>query len=257
MNDAPRLDSTLSKGLSVLETLAASRRSKGVSELSRELGLTKSNTYRLLQTLSALGYVSHEADKTYRATLKCWQVGRAAVENLGLRAVAAPLLSYLAEITGETVYLAVRQGIQIVHIDRVDGAKPIRPWSLVGGSVPIHCVGSGKALLAHDYTRLRPLLAGRLVASTLRTITDLARLDADVAATRARGYAVDACEFADGVYSIGAAILLPDGGAAGALSVVVPDVNLAADGVARIGGLVVHAARSVSDRIARLNGPNV
>ena len=67
---ATRLDSTLSKGLRTLETLNANRGSLGVSELSRRLGLTKSNTFRLLQTLVALGYVRQERDKTYSATLK-------------------------------------------------------------------------------------------------------------------------------------------------------------------------------------------
>ena len=71
-----RLDSTLSKGLRVLETIAGSRGGIGVSELSRRLDLTKSNTFRLLQTLVALGFVRQESDKTYSATLKTWQVGR-------------------------------------------------------------------------------------------------------------------------------------------------------------------------------------
>ena len=71
----PKVDSTLSKGLAILENLAASQGSKGVTELSRELELTKSNTFRLLQTLNTLGYVKHLDDKTYAATLKTWQVG--------------------------------------------------------------------------------------------------------------------------------------------------------------------------------------
>jgi DNA-binding IclR family transcriptional regulator len=65
----PRVDSTLSKGLSILENLAASSTGKGVTDLSKELGLTKSNTFRLLQTLTTLGYVEHRTDKTYAATL--------------------------------------------------------------------------------------------------------------------------------------------------------------------------------------------
>ena len=51
----PKVDSTLSKGLSILENLSAAPAGKGVTKLSKELGLTKSNTFRLLQTLTALG----------------------------------------------------------------------------------------------------------------------------------------------------------------------------------------------------------
>ena len=110
----PKVDSTLSKGLSILENLVASQEGKGVTDLSKELGLTKSNTFRLLQTLVTLGYVQHLPDKTYSATLKTWRVGRASVENLNLRELAAPELSFLSQETGETVYLAVREGLSVV-----------------------------------------------------------------------------------------------------------------------------------------------
>ena len=115
----PRVDSTLSKGLSILENLAASSSGKGVTDLSKELGLTKSNTFRLLQTLTTLGYVKHRPDKTYAATLKTWQVGRASVESLNLRELAAPELLILSQETGETVYLAVRENLNVIYIDKV------------------------------------------------------------------------------------------------------------------------------------------
>ena len=66
-----RVDSTLSKGLSILETLAVSREGMGVTELSKRLDLTKSNTFRLLQSLATLGYVRQNADKTSESAL--WQ----------------------------------------------------------------------------------------------------------------------------------------------------------------------------------------
>jgi len=65
--NAPKLDSTLSKGLTILEALTDAKSAKGVTELAKELGLTKSNTFRLLQTLRALGYVKHTANRNYAA----------------------------------------------------------------------------------------------------------------------------------------------------------------------------------------------
>jgi DNA-binding IclR family transcriptional regulator len=249
---APRVDSTLSKGLAILENLAAARGGKGVSDLARDLGLTKSNAFRLLQTLSALGFVRQEPDKTYRATLKTWQVGRAVVENLNLRQVATPLMQYLWTETGETIYLAVREGLNVVYIDKLESRKPIRSWNPVGGSAPIHATGTGKAMLAADYGRLRPLLPGNLTRYTDETLTSLTDLDRDIEATRARGFAVDRGEFRERIYSIGAAILLPDGSLAGAMGVSVPDVNLAEGGADRIGALVTHAARAVSEKLAQV-----
>lgn len=243
------MDSTLSKGLAVLETLLAARGSKGVTELARDLSLTKSNTFRLLQTLSALGYVKRLEDKTYAPTLKTWRIGRALIENLNLRELAGPEMRHLSQETGETVYLAVPEDLSVIYIEKIDSRKPIRSWNDVGGAAPIHCVGTGKAILAANYDRLRDQLSGNLTRHTERTLTSLARLDADIAATRARGYALDTGEFRERILSFGAPILLPDGVAVGAIGISLPDVNLPVDGEDRIGALVSGAADSVSTKL--------
>lgn len=247
----PKVDSTLSKGLSILENLAGSQTAKGVTELSKELGLTKSNTFRLLQTLTTLGYVQHKADKSYAATLKTWRVGRASVENLNLRELAAPELSYLSNETGETVYLAVRENLSVVYIDKVDSQKPIRSWNAVGGTAPLHCVGTGKAILAADYARLRDQIRGALTHHTEKTLTDLEALEADIAATQAQGYAFDTGEFRDRILSFGAAITLPGGEPVGALGISLPDINLPENGIDHYGALVSHAAQSISVKLGR------
>jgi DNA-binding IclR family transcriptional regulator len=249
---APRLDSTLSKGLSILEKLTTLKTGMGVSELSRDLGLTKSNTFRLLQTLSALGYVRREPNKTYSATLKTWQVGRSVVENLNLRTAASKMMLYLSEETRETIYLAVRDGLNVVYIDKVESTKPIRSWNPIGGTAPIHCVGTGKAILAADYRLLRDQVAGSLVRFTDRTITDISELDKDMAETQLRGYAIDTGEFRQNILSFGAKIDLPNGETVGALGVSVPDVNLRDGSMERIGAHVQHAARTVSENLSRL-----
>lgn len=248
----PRVDSTLSKGLAILEKLTSLKSGMGVSDLSRELGLTKSNTFRLLQTLLALGYVRREADKTYAATLKTWQVGRSVVENLNLRAAASQMMQYLADETNETIYLAVRDGLSIVYIDKVESTKPIRSWNPIGGTAPIYCVGTGKALLSVEYRQLRDQVAADLKPFTERTLISLDALDADMAATRMRGYAIDTGEFRPNTMSFGAAIVLPNGEPVGALGVSVPDVNLKDGDVERIGAHVQHAAQAVSKNLGRL-----
>ncbi|MEM8774036.1 MAG: IclR family transcriptional regulator [Pseudomonadota bacterium] len=248
----PRVDSTLSKGLSILEKLTSVKVSMGVSELSRELGLTKSNTFRLLQTLVALGYVRREPDKTYAATLKTWQVGRSVVENLNLRTAAAEMMAFLSEETKETIYLAVRDGLNVVYIDKIDSLKPIRSWNPIGGTAPIYCVGTGKAMLSADYPILRDQVGQLLKPFTDKTITDINALDKDMAKTRLRGYAFDAGEFRQNILSFGANIVLPDEEVVGALGVSVPDVNLSEGDVDRIGALVQHAARAVSKNLRML-----
>ncbi len=248
----PKVDSTLSKGLAILENLAASQGSKGVTELSRELELTKSNTFRLLQTLNTLGYVKHLDDKTYAATLKTWQVGRSSVENLNLRAAAAPEMAYLSQETGEAIYLAVPEGLNVIYIDKVESLKPIRSWNPVGGSAPIYCVGTGKAILSSNFEQFREKLNGQLARYTDRTLTTLDELETDVQETRKQGYAFDRGEFRDRILSFGAPILLPDGEAIAALGISLPDINLSDGGEDRLGRLVHHAAESVTQKLRQL-----
>ncbi|QPM91509.1 IclR family transcriptional regulator [Pseudooceanicola algae] len=248
----PRVDSTLSKGLLILEVLTSTDRPKGVTELSRDLGLTKSNVFRLLQTLCVLGYVRHTADKQYEATLKTWQVGRSVVENLNLRELAAPQMRMLSDETGEAVYLAVPEARTVIYIDKIESRQPIRTWNPVGGAAPIHAVSTGKAILAANYDRFRPLLETGMDRHTDRTLTDLAALDAEIATIRARGYAIDTGEFRERVHGYGAAITLPDGFVTAAIGISLPDLNLPADAEARYGALVRHAAAEVTARLARV-----
>ena len=248
----PRLDSTLSKGLMILEALTAARGAKGVSELSRELELTKSNVFRLLQTLTALGYVQATEDKLYRATLKTWQVGRAVVENFNLRDLAGPAMQMLSSKTGEAIYLAVPDGLSVVYIDKIDSTQPIRSWNPVAGTAPIHCVGTGKAILAANYSRLRDRLVGNLTKHTERTITSIKAMDEEMTATQGRGYAIDTGEFRERIRSFGAPIYLPDGEAIAALGVSVPEFNLEPGDEERICDLVKMAAESVTHRLQQI-----
>jgi len=247
-----KLDSTLSKGLGVLEALTTAKSAKGVTELAKELGLTKSNTFRLLQTLRALGYVKHNAKRNYEATLKTWQVGRNVIENLNLREIANPEMSQLSDATGETIYLAVPEALSVVYINKIDSTKPVRSWNPVGGTAPMHCVGTGKAILAVNYSNLRDNIKANLVKYTDNTLTSLADLDANIEKTLNNGYAIDTGEYRDRVLSFGAAICLPDGEAVAALGISVPDINLPANGQEMMGELVRDAARSVSKRMKNL-----
>ncbi|MEM1288161.1 MAG: IclR family transcriptional regulator [Pseudomonadota bacterium] len=247
--DTVRVDSTLSKGLAILEHLAASPSGKGVTEIARDLDLTKSNTFRLLQTLTRLGYATHLDNKSYAATLKTWQVGRALVENLNLRQLAAPELNELSQETGETIYLAVPENLRIVYIDKIDSRKPIRSWNAVGGSAPIHCVGTGKAVLSANYAKYRDKLVGNLTRHTERTLTSMERLDVDIAAATSRGFAIDTGEFRERVLSFGAPIILPSGDAVAAIGISLPDINLQKGEDQRFGELVMGAARRVSQKL--------
>ena len=247
----PKVDSTLTKGLLLIDTLSSASTGKGVSDLSRELGLTKSNTFRLLQTLKTLGYVQHGEDRLYSATLKTWRVGRRVIENLNLPELARDEMRKIADATNETIYLAVPENLSIVYIDMIDSLRPIRSWNRIGGSAPIHCVGTGKAIIAANYASLRGSLKGSLVKYTSRTITTFAALEADVETTRKNGYAYDTGEFREGVVGTGAAICLPSGDAIAAIGVSVLETDLPEHGREKLGRLVREAGERLTAKLAR------
>jgi len=245
-----KVDSTLLKGLKILENLASSPTEKGVTELSVELEMTKSNTFRLLRSLSILGYVQQPDGKNYSCTMKAWQLGQKIMENLNLPEIAAPQMRRLSHATGGTIYLAIQDGLSALYIDKIESTQPIRTWSPKGGMAPLYCIGPGKAILAEQYKLLREQLKGELVRYTDKTITTLQQLDQDMAATIERGYAIDTGEYRESILSFGAAIKAPNGEVLGAIGVSIPDFNLKEGEIEKICLAVRDAGIIVSANIA-------
>jgi DNA-binding IclR family transcriptional regulator len=133
----------------------------------------------------------------------------------------------------------------------IDSLRPIRSWNRIGGSAPIHCVGTGKAIIAANYASLRGALKGGLVKYTSRTITTISELEADIEATKKNGYAFDSGEFREGVVGTGAAICLPNGVAIAAIGISVLETHLSEHGRDKLGRLVREAGERISAQLAR------
>src|SRR4030095_3473770 len=98
-----------------------------LTELARQLELTKPNVYRLLSTLSVLGYVKKDpAPSPYSPTLKLWEMGSMLVRDVDLVAVASPRLRRLCLDTHESVQLTVFDGGFVVYVDKVDSPQPLK-----------------------------------------------------------------------------------------------------------------------------------
>lgn len=245
-----KLDSTLSKGLMILETLANSPAGKGVTELSKELELTKSNTFRLLQTLLATGYVHQTEGKLYKASMKIWRIGHQILSELDLPTLAAPQMRKLSNETGEAVYLAVLDGVNNLYIDKIDSTEPIRTFTPKGRTTPLHGHAMGKVLLAGDYDNLRDKIKDRLEQFTDRTITSIAKLDEVIAEVQEKGVAVDHGEYREHVYSIAAPIVSPDGKTLAAIGVSILDIRFDQNNLQRITDLVKQCGSEASEKIA-------
>ena len=144
---------SLERGLAILSSFDSDRPLIGVSELSRELELSRSTAHRYIATLAQLGYLQQDPDsKRYRLGPKVLDLGFSAINSMDVREISAPHLRRLSDETGHTVNLAILDGIDVVYIERCRTARPgQREIDLnlhVGARLPAYCTAMGKAILA-------------------------------------------------------------------------------------------------------------
>lgn len=215
------MDKTLVKGITVLEALVAAPEPLGVSELARQLGLTKSNIHRYLQTFTALGYVVGNGGR-YAPTLKIWQQGARVIERLDLRRTVRPIMERLARGTLETVHLAISEGADVIYVDKAEGVHSVRAFSEIGERAPAHCSATGKIFLAFHPTAMRDTLAVPLRRYTPRTITDPDALAAAIEDVRRTGVAVNGGEWEASVGGVAAPVWGPNNQIVAAMGLTLP-----------------------------------
>ena len=224
------MDSTLAKGLAVLDLLARQQRDCRATEVAQTFGLARSNAHRTLKKLVECGWATQDAEtSSYRASLRLFELGSLVSQCTDINALVRPQLAALARATGETIHLAALDGGEIVYLDKFDSPLPVAAYSRIGGRAPAYCVASGKALLAaaqFDAAALRERL-GKLVAHTPNTITDFKRLDAEMQRVRDNGFAENREEWRLGVCGLGAVLRDARGEAVAAVGMSVPSIRFA------------------------------
>ncbi|HSJ98493.1 MAG TPA: IclR family transcriptional regulator [Myxococcota bacterium] len=244
------MDKTLLKGLEVLEALAHSEASRGVSDLARALGLTKSNVHRTLQTLAAGGYVrKNAASGAYECTMKLPQLARAILGRVDLKHLAEPHLEALAAATRETVHLSVLEDRDVFYLHKIDSPQPVRAYSEVSGRAPAHCVATGKALLAFQDEALLRRFGRSLDAYTPRTLASLAALREELGQVRRQGYAVNRGEWRESVGGLAAPVFDGARRAVAAVGISGPVERLRPARMKALAPAVVRAARAISEAL--------
>jgi IclR family transcriptional regulator, acetate operon repressor len=190
------------------------------TDLSAASGLAKSTASRLLLALERNGLVRRDDHGRFLPgemfVSFAWRGGAEA----GLVAVAQPFLEKLGKATGETVNLGVASNGAVEQIAQVDSTYMIGGTNWIGLSTPLHCSALGKVLLAFGAAQLPP--AHKLDRRTDKTITTEPALKADLAAVRARGYAVTDEELEPGLIALAAPVHGYDGAVIAAISVSAP-----------------------------------
>jgi IclR family transcriptional regulator, acetate operon repressor len=220
------LVTTIERALSVLDLIAASDQDDmGVTEIARELSLSKAVIHRVLTTLVAREYL--QADPTtrrYRLGPMALVLGSAYLDHLDLRNLALPRLQELSDRTGETATFSLRNGFSRMYVEQVTPDREIKMSVAIGRSYPLHAGSSSKSFLAFlPAEEQEAYLRGReLTRLTDTTIIDPGLLRAELAQIRERGYAISLQERQAGAGSIAAPILDRTQHPVGAISICGP-----------------------------------
>ncbi len=241
---------SVNRALRALELIAEAGE-LGVTELGRRLDVHKATASRLVATLAERGMVERDpVTEKYRLGFGLIRLAGAAMASMDLVRTARPVLEDLADRTRETVNLGVISGDAVVYIDQVTGTRSIVAVSWVGRRTPLHATSNGKVLLASADDRERDrLLSHPLARTTAATITDPAKLRAQLAEIRTRGYATTMEELEEGLNAVAAPVRRADGEVVAAVSVSGPAFRMRPVDLPRVGRLTIEAAAAISRRL--------
>ena len=210
------------KLLAVLDAFDTTHRELTLSQLARRAGLPVSTAHRLVTDLLAWGGLERGDDGLLRVGLHVWELGALAPRGLGLREAAMPSMGDLFEATHENVQLAVRDGLEVVFVERIAGRHAVPVLTRVGLRFPMSATGVGLVLLAFAPREVQEeALAGPVERFTPLTVVDPKRLRRMLADVRATGIAVSDRQVTMDALSVAAPVRGPAGDVVAALSVVV------------------------------------
>ena len=199
---------SVSHALDVLEEFHGDVDELGVTELSKKLKLHKNNVFRILATLQSRNYIEqNNANENYRLGVRCLELGQTFIHQRGMLKQAKPVLHELAGKTGETSYVSILRGNEVVYLDSVEPETTVRVVSRLGFQMPTHATAAGKALVAFESEEdLRKRFGQELNAYTKNTVRTTEELLKDLAVVRERGFATDLEEFEEGLRCVASPI---------------------------------------------------
>jgi len=208
--EAPRLAiQVIERMMTLLDALAKKSEPVSLKELSQSSGLHPSTAHRILNDLVLARMVDRTEPGSYQLGMRLLELGNLVKARLNVRDAAAGPMRELHRLTGETVNLSVRQGDEIVYVERtVSERSGMQVVRAIGGRAPLHLTSTGKLFLANDDTRAVRSYAMRtgLAGHTPNSITVLNQLEQELDEVRRLGYARDNEELELGVRCIAAGI---------------------------------------------------
>jgi len=214
----------LDRAALLLDAIAANPDTASLKRLAVETALHPSTAHRILNAMAAHGWVERTAQGGYALGIKLLHLGSHLHGKLDLPRIAKPIMEALRSSVAETVNLVVREGDEVVYMERAIAHRMMRVEQVIGSRAPLHVTAVGKLFLAEageaecrDYARRTGL-----PRYTPGSFTQIKKLLAEIACLKNQGYALDNEEAEPGVACIGVPIYGHDGKMLAGLSVSAP-----------------------------------
>jgi DNA-binding IclR family transcriptional regulator len=239
--------SVTSRALDVLGAFDPDHRRLTLTELAGRAGLPLATAHRLIAELRRWGALDRLPSGEYVIGRRLWDLGLLAPVQSGLRQAASPFLHDLYGATLATVHLAVRDGNEVLYIDRLAGHVSVPVVSDIGSRLPMHATGVGKVLLAYAPPAVVESVLSDLSRVTAYTVVSPARLLAQLERVRVDGYATTGDEMSLGASSAAVPVRGPGDEVVAALGIVVTDLRRERT---RLVSALQVAARGISRTLA-------
>lgn len=209
----------------LVDVLASREEAVSLKEISAKTGLHPSTAHRILNDLAVGRYVDRPEAGSYRLGMRLLELGNLVKGRLNVRDAALAPMRELHKLTQQPVNLSMRQGDEIVYVERAyserSGMQVVRA---IGGRAPLHLTSTGKLFLALDEPQRVRSYATRtgLAGHTRNSITELAALERELTKARQYGVARDNEELELGVRCMAAGIYDDQGKLVAGLSISAP-----------------------------------
>jgi DNA-binding IclR family transcriptional regulator len=243
----------LERMFTLIDVLASREEALSLKEISQKAGLHPSTAHRILNDLAIGRFVDRPQAGHYRLGMRLLELGNRVKGRLNVRDAAAGPMRSLHELTQQPVNLSVRQGDEIIYVERAfserSGMQVVRA---IGGRAPLHLTSVGKLFLAADDLKRVGDYATRtgLQGHTKNSITRIVDLERELAKVHQLGYANDNEELELGVRCMAAGIFDDQNKLVAGLSISAPCGRMEEAWLARL----KEAAQTISSTLGHANG---
>ena len=241
----------LERMFAILDVLAGHAEPMPLKLIAERTGLHTSTAHRILNDLATGHIIDRCEPGVYQLGMRLLELGNLVKARLNVRDVALGPMRELHRLTHQPVNLSMRQGDEIVYIERAyserSGMQVVRT---VGGHAPLHLTSVGKLFLAsEDPQRVKAYaLRTGLVGHTRNSLTQLPQLEAELVRVRQLGYARDNEELELGVRCMAAGIYDDSGRLVAGLSLSAPADRLQEDWLAKVVDTAARISASLGHR---------